>query len=100
MITTEQSNAGAAKATAGLLWQDFSGPLRKFLQMRTHTKADADDLLQDAFVRIEKRLPGLRDPARLQGWVYRIARNTVIDYYRTRHEHLPLDFEVEAEDFE
>jgi len=51
MITTEQSTAGAAKATAGLLWQDFSGPLRKFLQMRTHTKADADDLLQDVFRR-------------------------------------------------
>ena len=83
---------------AGLLWREFSAPLRKFLRARTHTEADADDLLQDVFVRIHKRLPDLREPEKLQGWVYRIARNAVIDHYRTRREHLPLDFELETED--
>jgi len=34
----------------------------------------------------------------MQGWVYRIARNTVIDHYRTRREHLPIDFELESDD--
>ena len=68
------------------------------MRARTRTESDADDLLQDVFVRIHKRLPDLREPAKLQGWVYRIARNAVIDHYRTRKEHLPLDFEVEAED--
>jgi RNA polymerase sigma-70 factor (ECF subfamily) len=43
-------------------------------------------------------LPDLREPRRLQGWVYRIARNAVIDHYRSRREHLPLDFELESED--
>jgi RNA polymerase sigma-70 factor (ECF subfamily) len=80
------------------LWREFSAPLRSFLRARTRSDADADDLLQDIFVRIQKRLPGLRDPAKLQGWIYRIARNAVIDHYRARREHVPLDFELESED--
>ncbi len=83
---------------AGVLWREFSAPLRRFLRSRTHTDADTDDLLQEIFVRIHRRLPDLREPAKLQGWVYRIARNAVIDHYRTRREHLPLDFELEPDD--
>ena len=87
-----------SETPAGGLWREFSAPLRRFLRARTHTTADAEDLLQEVFVRIQKRLPELRDPAKLQGWVYRIARNAVIDHYRTRREHRSLDFEVEAAD--
>lgn len=98
MIAPAQPQKGKPEAAAEILWREFSAPLRKFLRARTHTEPDADDLLQDVFVRIHKRLPDLREPARLQGWVYRIARNAVIDHYRTRKEHLPLDFELEAEE--
>ncbi|MGH8020440.1 MAG: sigma-70 family RNA polymerase sigma factor [Opitutaceae bacterium] len=84
--------------SAEALWREFAAPLRKFLRSRTRTEADAEDLLQDVFVRIQKRLPGLQEPAKLQGWVYRIARNAVIDHYRARRQHMPLDFEVETDD--
>ena len=84
--------------TTAALWREFSAPLRKFLRARTASAADAEDLLQEVFVRIQKRLPGLREPAKLQGWVYRIARNAVIDHYRSRRAQAPLDFEPEAED--
>jgi RNA polymerase sigma-70 factor (ECF subfamily) len=98
MIAPAQPAGSGAETTAETLWREFSAPLKKFLRARTRTPADAEDLLQEVFVRIQKRLPGLREPARLQGWVYRIARNTVVDHYRQRRQHLPLDFEPEAED--
>ncbi len=81
-----------------ILWRNFATPLRKFLRARTRSEADGDDLLQDVFVRIQRRLPGLHDPSKLQGWVYRIARNVVIDYYRGRREHLPYAAELERAD--
>ena len=84
--------------TTEALWREFAAPLRGFLRARTKSKADAEDLLQEVFVRIQKRLPTLHDTSKLQGWVYRIARNAVIDHYRTRREHLPIDFEVESDD--
>lgn len=80
------------------LWREFAAPLRTFLRARTRSDADADDLLQEIFIRIQQRLPTLHDLSKIQGWVYRIARNAVIDHYRTRREHLPIDFELEDED--
>jgi RNA polymerase sigma-70 factor, ECF subfamily len=97
-VTTSSRFPEQFEASADALWREFSTPLRQFLRARTASDADADDLLQEVFVRIQKRLPDLREPAKLQGWVYRIARNAVIDYYRTRKSHVPLDFEPEPED--
>lgn len=88
----------APPADTGDLWRELAAPLRGFLRARTRSDADAEDLLQDVFVRIQRRLPELRDPAKLQGWVYRIARNAVIDRARTRREHVVLDFEPSNED--
>lgn len=98
MIAAARATERDAGITTEVLWREFSAPLIKFLRARTATKADAEDLLQEIFVRIQKRLPDLREPAKLQGWVYRIARNAVIDHYRTRRQHLPLDFDLETRD--
>lgn len=91
-------HVGADIDGTALLWRQFADPLRNFLRARTRTAADADDLLSEVFIRIQKRLPDLREPAKLQGWVYRIARNVVIDHYRKRREHLALKAEMESED--
>lgn len=80
------------------VWDEFAKPLRLFLRSRTRSEADAEDLLQEVFVRIQKRLPTLHETSKLQGWVYRIARNAVIDHYRMRREHLPIEFELESDD--
>jgi RNA polymerase sigma-70 factor (ECF subfamily) len=80
------------------LWKEFANPLRSFLRARTKTEADAEDLLQEVFIRIHKRITSLQHPAKLQGWVYRIARNAVIDHYRGRSLPIPLDAEAIAAD--
>lgn len=98
MIASTTPPIVSPETSASLLWSEFSEPLRKFLRARTHGETDAEDLLQEVFLRIHRRLPSLREPGKLQGWVYRIARNAIIDHYRTRHEHLPLDFEPESND--
>ena len=87
-------------ATVEDLWKEFSMPLRGFLAARTRNGADTEDLLQDVFLRIHRSLPNLHHPEKLQGWVYRIARNAVVDYYRGRrsHEELGADMAQEADD--
>ncbi|MBS0657923.1 MAG: RNA polymerase sigma factor SigZ [Verrucomicrobia bacterium] len=64
------------------LWREFARPLRAFLRSRVRNDADADDLLQNVFLRIQRGAQQLRDPARLQGWVFRIARNALADHHR------------------
>ncbi len=88
----------APAADVSALWKEFAGPLRRFLRARVGSDADAEDLLQDVFVRIHRRLPELRETAKLQGWVYRIARNAVIDHYRRHRPAEPLNESAESED--
>lgn len=78
-------------AKVEVLWREFAQPLRRFLRARTRNEADADDLLQEVFMRIHKSITSLQHPAKLQGWVYRIARNAVIDYYRARSIAAPVE---------
>lgn len=48
------------------------------------TKKDADDVLQDIFMRIHRGLPNLENSDRVQSWVFGIARRALADYYRKR----------------
>ena len=45
---------------------------------------DADDLTQDVFLEVQRRLEENRDSAALAGWICSIARNKSIDLVRRR----------------
>lgn len=45
---------------------------------------DADDVLQNTFIKIWKGLPGFRETSGLFTWMYRIATNEAITFLKTR----------------
>lgn len=45
---------------------------------------DAEDLMQDVFVKALERLSGLREAAAFSGWLTAIARRTATDHLRAR----------------
>ena len=65
-----------------LPWQDLHASVRAFIARRVQNQADVDDLVQRVLLQIVKSLATLRDTERLHAWVYRTARNVIIDYYR------------------
>jgi RNA polymerase sigma-70 factor (ECF subfamily) len=69
---------------AGDVWHELSEALRSFLRSRLPSESDADDLLQDVFVRVIEKIGSLREADRIESWVYQIARNAVADFYRRR----------------
>ncbi|HOX57411.1 MAG TPA: RNA polymerase sigma factor SigZ [Candidatus Paceibacterota bacterium] len=73
-------------ATLEHIWHEFADKLGQFIRSRVSDPASAEDIRQDVFVKIQKRLGQLQDPAKLQGWIYLIARNAIIDHYRTHKE--------------
>jgi len=77
-------------ATLENIWHEFAEKLGQFIRSRVSDPATAEDILQDVFVKIQRRLGQLQDPAKLQGWIYLIARNAVIDHYRKRKETVEL----------
>lgn len=76
--------------TTSAIWNDFSTPLREFIRRRVRDAHTAEDLLQDVFVRVHGKLDSLTDNDRLTAWLYRIARNVIVDHYR-RAAHQELD---------
>jgi RNA polymerase sigma-70 factor, ECF subfamily len=44
----------------------------------------ADDLTQETFLRVHRRLADLKDTAALEAWLYRIATNVCYDQFRER----------------
>jgi RNA polymerase sigma-70 factor (ECF subfamily) len=74
---------------ADLPWEELHGNLRAFVGRRVGNPADVDDLVQRVLLQIVKGVDSLRDLSRLHAWVYRTARNVIVDYYRAappRHE--------------
>ena len=64
-------------------WQALSQQLRTFFRRRVRDDQLAEDLLQETFARVHNGLASLREQERLAAWVYRIAHNTLRDYFRT-----------------
>lgn len=73
------------------LWGEFADQLGGFLRARVGDETEAQDLRQDVFLKLQKQLEGERTIRDLGAWLYRTARNAVIDHYRTRKPNEPLD---------
>ena len=66
-----------------LPWQELHDSLRAFIARRVRNDADVDDLVQRVLLQIVKGIGSLRDTQRLHAWVYRTARNVIVDHYRS-----------------
>lgn len=66
------------------LWERFNGALEGFVRNRIADPDAADDVLQDIYLKLHDRAASLRDEDKVTGWVFTVARNTVIDHYRAR----------------
>ena len=73
-----------------LLWNHLHDRLHRFICSRLPDEDDAEDILQDIFLRIHDRLDTVRDMQKLESWIFQIARNSIADYYRGRRRLVPL----------
>ncbi len=81
-----------------LVWKQFSARLQAFIRSRIKSAADAEDLLQEVFVKIHGNLVQLKDEKRLIPWLYTVTRNVIHDFYRkkSRYTGKELTFDLPA----
>jgi RNA polymerase sigma-70 factor, ECF subfamily len=62
-------------------WTELTKQLHSFVARRV-PRADADDVVQEALVRIQRNVAELRDDNRFGAWVYQVTRSAVADHLR------------------
>ena len=74
------------------VWDSFNQQLFSFIYRRVDNRVEAEDILQDVFIKIHKNIDTLTENEKLPAWIYRIARNTIIDYYRKAGKNSNVEF--------
>lgn len=78
MVRYQEGDFSAARA----LIDRISLPLRRFFLATANSRADADDLLQETWLRIHKVRHTYRPGEPALPWFYAIARHIRVDHYR------------------
>ncbi len=60
------------------------GRLRNFIRKRVRDEADAEDILQDVFYELVETYRLLKPVEQVGAWLFRVARNRIIDLFRKR----------------
>ncbi|PKG80909.1 RNA polymerase sigma factor SigZ [Colwellia sp. 75C3] len=64
------------------LWQDYRAALKRFIHAKVSNEADVEDLLQDILIKTYNNLDSVKAQKSVKSWLFQIANNTIIDYYR------------------
>lgn len=73
------------------LFKRYRESIFQLYLQRTGSRDDADDLLQETFVKVFLKLDSYKPSFTFGQWVYTIARNTFIDYKRKRRDDVSVD---------
>ncbi len=72
-----------------LAYQAYAARLHGFLRRLSGRRELADDLFQQAFLRLAERGPDLRPDSDLGAWLFAVARNAYYDFLRSLPEAGP-----------
>jgi RNA polymerase sigma-70 factor (ECF subfamily) len=83
---------GGDTVAFGQVFDHYQEPVYRYIASRVYRPSDAEDLTQLVFVKALEALPRYESRGvPFGGWLFRLARNSVIDFVRTRHEHADLE---------
>ena len=80
------------------LYLEYHDKVFRLIMGKVNNEVVAQDLTSDVFVKVCSKLDTFDgNKASVSTWIYRIAQNTVIDYYRTRKVYAEVPEEIPYE---
>ncbi len=87
----ERARSGDAEAF-GALFDLYHVAIYRYVASRLRRAVDAEDLTQSVFVKALEALPRYESRGiPFGGWLFRLARNAVIDFVRTHRDHVDVE---------
>ena len=76
---------------------DYGKGLFNFIRGKVGTEADAEDILQDVWYQLSN-IDDTDEIEQMRGWLFKVARNKIIDKSRKKTEQLVEDFVYDEDD--
>lgn len=91
-------------AAFGALYDHYMPRIYRFVLLKVSHREEAEDLTHQAFLKAYENIDKYSNEGKYVGltfgsWLYRIARNIVIDHYRSRKGHDDAKLELQIDDF-
>jgi RNA polymerase sigma-70 factor (ECF subfamily) len=80
------------------LYRQFNAAMYGLCLQYSSSEDDAKDILQDAFVKVFRKIDQVKDPAAFPGWIRRVVINTALERYRSQVMLKRVDEEPWLED--
>ncbi len=89
-MTVESSSGGAVQD----LYLRYAADVYRLAMQSTHDHAEAEDIVHEVFLRVLCKWDDFRGDAHVKTWIWRIAKNYLIDSARRRMRQQELMAEV------
>jgi len=93
----KKAKKGEAEAF-GLIYDQYLERIYRFIYLKVSNREEAEDLSQQVFLKAWEAIYRFEDEGLpFTSWLYRIARNLVIDFYRTKKQNIALEENIAIE---
>ena len=89
-LILKEAQTGSNEALTKL-YNAYFDRIYRFIFYRTSHKETSEDLTEEVFIKTFKNLKNLDQLGAFEGWMFQIARNKVIDYYRSKKQTVALE---------
>ncbi len=66
------------------VWSEYRTSIKSFLHSRISDADEVDDLLQEILIKTYNNLSSVKSEESIKSWLFQIANNTIVDFYRKR----------------
>src|ERR1700761_9367143 len=73
-----------------LLYKQFAAKMLAVCARYATDRMEAEDMLQNGFIRVFQKIGDFRDEGSFEGWVRRIMIHSAIEYYRKHHKMMQM----------
>lgn len=76
-----------------IIWSEYRSELKAFLHSKVSNTAEVDDLLQEILIKTLSNIHTVKSEDSIKPWLYKIANNSIIDFYRKQAKSRDLTAE-------
>lgn len=79
------------------LWVRIHEKLFSFILKHVKNEDHTHDIIQDTFIKVKTNINKLKNPAKVESWIFQIARNTLNDFFREQKKSFSNNEPIEEE---